>query len=160
MKPVGLGRALQLEGICLSSASFDFAGIFLKAVLKFLIRWRLQAVEHSVGFRDFCSVFARQIFGNKSFQENQPAVAVCDGVEKLNRNSAPVQKHAEGAFAYIVKGHVRERIAFFVHNPRRPRHFLKVIPEKPAAQAHGYRGETADRDIKRRLKLVPVDLFF
>ena len=123
-----------------------------KAVLQLLLAGRVHATQHPVGGWDLHPCFAAEILRQQRFQEDQPAGAVGQRMEKLHGDAVAVHQHPEGAPADIVKGHMHQRIAFFRLNRRRCRDLLQVVPEGPPAQPHRDGGEPAHRDVQRRLQ--------
>ena len=149
---VPLQRAVRMPGIVFPAAGVHVSGIFQEAVLQLLLPRGFQPTQDPVRCRNGSAVLLLQILGHQRFQEDQAAVAVGDGMEKLHRDPVFVGDHPERAAAHLPAAHAGHGVAALLPNRRGMLQLLQVVPEQSPPQPDAHGGEPADGHIQRGLK--------
>ena len=155
-KSVWLRCAAEVPGRRLAAARLHIPGIAQEAVLELLLVRLLEPSEHTLLRRDGQAVLLTEVLGQQRLEEDQPARAVRQRVEKLHGDPVVIHQHAQRAPAHLIERRVCQRAALLRLDLRCLRDLFEIVPEHAPAQPHGDRREAPYRHVQRRAQHVRI----
>ena len=104
-KTVGFRGAGKLPGVAFPAAGADASGVLEETVLHFCRRRFFQPAQYALLRGNGQTVFLLQIFSHQTFQEDQSAIAVGEGVENFHSDPLFIHNDPEGTLPHFVPAH-------------------------------------------------------